>query len=168
MTKEKRISLETIEKEYNSTRKYHKAILRNGEVIRYYAKFSESKIEKLLTELYDMVLVDEKLEEPLFNEDGKLIKFSYFLVIKYFTDLGKKFPDGYENSLLLFNKMVELDLFTEIINDVLPINETGKVFEKIIEKHNLVNNLLENQAMIDELAQLKIEERELQLTKEKK
>lgn len=168
MSKEKRISLETLEREYNSTRKYHSATLKNGEVIRYYAKFSETKIEKLLQELYEMVLIDEKLEEPLFDEDGKLIKFSYFLVIKYFTDLGKSFPDGYENSLLLFNKMIELDLFSEIINDVLPIEESGKVYERIIEKYQLVDNMLANQRAVEELAELKAQERELQLLQEKK
>ena len=42
-----RINLETIEREFNSTRKYHSATLKNGEEIRYYMKFSEAKIKSL-------------------------------------------------------------------------------------------------------------------------
>lgn len=140
-----RINLETIEREFNSTRKYHSATLKNGEEIRYYMKFSEAKIKGLIQELYEMLQEDQEKQGGFFDEDGRLIQFSYFLVIKYFTDLGKQFPNGYEESILLFNKMIELELFEEILNDVLPIEEVGKVTERIIERHRIVERMVQAQ-----------------------
>lgn len=140
----KRVSLETIKKEFESTRKLHSAILSNGEEIRYYAKFSENKINKLIKELADMIQESEKQDIDFFNKDERLFQFSYFLVIKYFTDLGKEFPDDYEESILLFNKMIEIGLFTEII-EALPMEEVGKVIDRLIDKSNTMMRIWEEE-----------------------
>lgn len=151
----KRISLETIKKEFESTRKLHSAILSNGEEIRYYAKFSENKINKLVQELANMISESEKREVDFFDEDERLFQFSYFLVIKYFTDLGKEFPDEYEESILLFNKMIEIGLFTEII-EALPMEEVGKVIDRLIDRSSAMMRIWEEeQKTLEKIQNLK-------------
>jgi len=151
----KRINLETIKKEFESTRKLHSAILSNGEEIRYYAKFSENKINKLVQELANMISESEKREVDFFDEDERLFQFSYFLVIKYFTDLGKEFPDDYEESILLFNKMIEIGLFTEII-EALPMEEVGKVIDRLIDRSSAMMRIWEEeQKTLEKIQNLK-------------
>lgn len=134
MAENKKISLETIQKEYESVRKYHSATLKNGEVIRYFNKFSEAKIKKLMLELHEAILADDKQPIKYFSSEDRFYDFIYFLIIKYFTDLGKEFPDGYEESIRIFSMLIELELFKEILEDVLPIDEVGRVFEEIIKR----------------------------------
>ena len=134
MSQENKVSLELIEKEFNSTRKYHTGHLKTGEEIRFYNKFSETKIKKLMNELYEMTKEDEKQMVKVFQADGMLFDFAYFLIIKYFTDLGKEFPDGYENNIRVFSKLIELDMFGDIVGNILPIEEVGKVIERMMER----------------------------------
>lgn len=142
-----KVDLELLEKHYNSTRKYHTGHLVTGEEIRYHNVFSETKIKNLIKELHEMTLEDEKQEAPFFNEDGKLFEFTYFLIIKYFTDLGKQFPDGYENNIRTFSKLIELEMFLDIINNILPMEEIGKVNERIFEKIHIANKIEDLQNM---------------------
>ena len=156
MEKKQRVSLESTDKLYNSTRKYHYHILKNGEEIRYFNKFSQNKINKLLKELGEMIDKDQKQMVKLFTSEEFLFQFSYFLIIKYFTDLGKEFPEGYENNILLFNKMIELELFTEIIN-ILPAEEVSRVLEEIIERAKLGARVMKEQEKALEIVELKKE-----------
>lgn len=145
-----KLNLEKIDLLYESTRKYQEATLSGGETIRYYNKFSDTKIEKVLKELYEALAYDEENNLRLFKEDETLFQYSYFLVIKHFTDFGKEFPNDFESSIVLFNKMIELELFTEIINNVLPLNEVGRVIERIKTRHKAVNYLVEQQDLLDD------------------
>lgn len=133
-----KLTLQNITEVYESTRKYQHATLKDGAEIRYFNKFSNSKIKKLMEELHDTIKEDEQQPIKYFTSDGRFYDFIYFLIIKHFTDFGQEFPDGYEESIRVFSMLVELELFTEILENVLPINEVGRVLEEIVHRAQLV------------------------------
>lgn len=154
----KKLSIGSIEQEYQKTQEMVYYTLQNGEEIGVYEVFSYDKINKLLEELHDYIVADSELEneeEKFFDEDGRLFQFTYYLAIKYFTDFGEQLPDGYEENLLLFDKMVGLGLFEEIINDVMPVEELGKVTEKIIDRHRVIVGLLESREVAQKIVRVK-------------
>jgi hypothetical protein len=115
----------------------------DGESILVSKVFRPSLIEKLLEEYGTLVnFYEEETEVELSDKDR--VYFLYFLILKYFTDLGKEVS---EEPLLLwkqFYDFVDSIYLTELINEGFPKDEVAKVFDKstdVIATYSFLGNL---------------------------
>ena len=130
--KPKSISLKSIEKQYKNINKYstHPLKCKDGESIRYYEKFSEKKIQKLLEEANNDLVYDVENELYLISDDEtNFIKYIYFLTIKHMTELKNEIPDSFEEKISIFNQIEDIGLFHEMLEDVFDPAEVSKVID---------------------------------------
>jgi hypothetical protein len=104
----------------------------DGETINVNTTFRPSLVEELLEEYGTLInLYEEESVDEL--EDKFKLRFLYFLILKYFTDLGKDVSDEPPLLLKQFNDFVDSIYLTELINEGFPKDEVEKVMDKATE-----------------------------------
>lgn len=133
MTKQK--STLTFDKINKIQKKYSETFLfeySDGESVLVSEVFRPSLIEDLLEEYGTLInLFDQENDEEI-SEKFKLY-FLYFLILKYFTDLGKDVSNDPSLLIQQFHNIVDSIYLSELINEGFPKEEVSKVFDKATE-----------------------------------
>lgn len=135
--RQKKISIKTIQAQEADINKLSTYVLNeeNNEVIKYYKKFDEKKIQDLLIEAHaKMRYVAEHDEIDYFNNDGQFYEFLTYLTIKYFSHFYDELKESsFEEDIAAMNALVSTGLYRAILNDVFDGNEVNKVIEYMEE-----------------------------------
>lgn len=103
----------------------------NNIVIRYNEKFNPATTEKLLKEAYESLLFDEENDLGFFKNDTSFLQYIYFLIIKFYSHLGKDIPDKLDEQIPVFHSIVETGLFELFFDQLYDANEVLAVVDKV-------------------------------------
>ena len=125
------LKLSDLKKERKSLDKLETYNLSNGTDLHFNPVFDGNKIQLLLEEFQEKALYMN--EKGIEMDDKMTIQYVQFLCIKYFTHLKKDIPDEYtfEQQLEVMEILMFKGYYEEILNDVLPVKEIQRVFDKM-------------------------------------
>jgi guanylate kinase len=113
----------------------------------------EVLIQEKLNETSIMELIIDLTERSNYctknNIEFNILLNTYFLLIKYFTDIEfskyKSVKKQYEQELLTVNKLIDMEIFEQILNHFNP--ETMDKIQKSLEKYAKQMNIISNNKM---------------------
>lgn len=124
----------------------------------FYEKFSPSSIKDCISEfIKNMDLANKVTRKKI---EGLTEPYFMYLLIKYFTEMGKEMPSTLKEQLASMNHMMDIGVFFQIISHF-DDDELEKTREALADA---VVKIEEGQSIIDEvkkLAEGKIENKEL-------
>jgi len=103
----------------------------NNIVIRYNEKFNPATTEKLLNLTYDNLVFAEKNNINYFKNDTAFLQYIYFLIIKFYSNLGKDIPDKLDEQIPVFHSIIETGLFELFFNELFDPEEVLGVVDKV-------------------------------------
>lgn len=129
--RQKSISLKQIQKEYNDISKMSTYVINQekNEVIKYYSKFDQKKIQDILTECYEKIVYVEEQGIEYFKNEEQFISYLNFLTIKTFTHFNDEIGDTFEEHIQAMNALIGLGYYKLILNDVFDGNEVYNVIQ---------------------------------------
>lgn len=129
--RQKKLSLKTIQAQEAELNKLSTYVVNDetNEVIKYYKKFDQKKIQKLLEEAYEKLMYVEKNGIEFFKTDEEFVSYINFLSIKFFTHLGDEIGDSFEEHMEAMNALISLGYYKLILEDILDPNEVYNVLE---------------------------------------
>lgn len=113
-------------------------------VIKYYEKFSQSRIDSLLKEAYANLQIAEEEGIEFFQQGDMDANFHFyisFLTAVRFTSLGKDVPSTVSEQMPLMMAMYNKGLLNRIHDEVLDQAEVAKITDKIGQLADLVNKI---------------------------
>src|SRR5699024_10979420 len=124
--RQKTITLAQNKKNYSNLAKWSTYVLDTDSnlVLKYKEKFDQEEVQKLIQEAYEtLVFTQDNPEYNFFTSDDIFMKDLHVLMVKYFTNLGKDFPDAFEDQIPIINELVATGLFEVIFEHVFDPNE---------------------------------------------
>ena len=131
--KQKVLSFKDIMKQADDIDKYSTYTVNEelNQVIKYNEKFSETKIEELITELFNHIQYDIDHEIGYFKNELHLNTYVNFLIIKHFTNLKEVISDSLEENIITIPKLRKLRYFTLMFSEVFDANEVNRITERL-------------------------------------
>lgn len=152
--RQKSLTLKQVEKNYKNLSKWSTYVLdpETNLVLKYKEKFDQEEVDKLLIEAHQtLVYVEENPDLDIFDDDT-FTKYLHILMIKYFTNLGKDFPDTFEGQIPVMSQLIATGLFSVIFEHVFDPNEVLSV----LDKFNKIAGLVEKIGSLTEEAQKEV------------
>lgn len=120
----------------------------NNIVIRYNEKFNPATTENLLKLTYDNLVFAEKNNINYFKNDTAFLQYIYFLIIKFYSNLGKDIPDKLDEQIPVFHSIIETGLFELFFNELFDPEEVLGVVDKVKSFAQVIDQI----AQLDEHA----------------
>jgi len=143
-TKQKHLSLASINKQHAAEFNQMKRVtLKNGDYIDIQLKFKKTSIQRLLLDYSDILeqLKNKNVSWEVFK-DATFIY--YMLLLKHFTSLGNSIPLDIEKMVVICEKLIDLDLLEEILNQFDPeeLKRVQDMIEQVGKNSNFIGNAL--------------------------
>jgi hypothetical protein len=103
----------------------------NNIVIRYNEKFNPATTEKLLKHAYESLVFAEENDIDFFKNDTAFLQYIYFLLIKFYSNLGKDLSDKLNEQIPQFASLVETGIFELFFSELFNMNEVLDVVDKM-------------------------------------
>jgi len=143
-TKQKHLSLASINKQHAAEFNQMKRVtLKNGDYIDIQEKFRKTSIQRLLLDYSD--ILEQLKNKNVSWEVFKNATFIYYmLLLKHFTSLSNTIPLDVEKMVLICEKLIDLELIEEILNQFDPeeVKKVENMIEQVGKNSNFIGNAL--------------------------
>lgn len=141
--RQKSLTLKQLEKDYKKIGKWSTYVLDEEEnlVIKYKEKFNQEEVDQIIVSLYDAVERVMSEEYNFFTDEGQIMKYLHFLMIKQFTHLGKDIGDTFEEQTPVMTQLLSTGLFEFIFEHIFEPDEVMKVIKKYQERVDVIKRI---------------------------
>lgn len=157
----KKQTLASFQKEYKEMQKMTPFLWdeEKNATISYYKVFDMNIVEDLFKELLAIINYTEENNIDFFKGELGEIKlrlYVQFLIVKYFTELGKEIPDSsFNEQRNILDQLIGLGHWDRIFNEMLPPYQVERVmekFEEMVERGYQFQDILQKElAKLDKL-----------------
>lgn len=132
----------------------------NDEYIYYYPKFSDTKINELIEELYKSITYCQENNLDNLNTDEEIARYLLFLIIKHFTSFKSEVDNKpFDTHYASMEMLEEVGLYRIFLNYMFDPAEVNKVLDRKNEIEKLGETLiaeLEKNSLNEELDKLQV------------
>ena len=142
--KEKVLDFNIIHDEFEKVQQYstYKVEGKENLVIKYNEVFDELEIQDLITEVFEHLNLNDKLELGYFNNYAEFMAYVNFMIIKKFSFFKEQFNNStLEQNIILMNELARVKYFKIFFEKVFEPEQVIKVYEAINERAELADHV---------------------------